>query len=151
MSGELVKCPGELLSFSNAATSTGASLRAAVEKNQRFLYIYRVSVAVFGRCLCGRCCPMETVLESLCCREVSAFWSLVEELTPRPDVTCLTQHPGFEACCLNPFVLKIYVNFLGRHIRKPLPSCLVSAVRQQFHSGDETFHGFQWPRLDENE
>uniref|UniRef100_A0A8C2HWS8 P2X purinoreceptor 7 intracellular domain-containing protein n=1 Tax=Cyprinus carpio TaxID=7962 RepID=A0A8C2HWS8_CYPCA len=138
----------------------------------------RVSVAVFGRCLCGRCCPMETALESLCCREVSAFWSLVEELTPRPDVTCLTQHPGFEACCLNPFVLKIsyepkhvsniliprkyrYTAYrqairwaygvLGRHIRKPLPSCLVSAVRQQFHSGDETFHGFQWPRLDENE
>ena len=50
---------------------------------------------------------METVVESLCCREVSAFWSLVEELTPQPaDVTCLTQHPGFKACCLNPFVLK---------------------------------------------
>ena len=56
---------------------------------------------------------MESVVESLCCREVSAFWSLVEELSPRPaDVTCLTQHPGFEAFCLNPFVLKIaYTHF----------------------------------------
>ena len=60
---------------------------------------------------------METVVESLCCREVSAFWSLVEELSPRPaDVTCLTQHPGFEACCLNPFVLKIaYTHFKQDH------------------------------------
>uniref|UniRef100_A0A8C5D3V0 P2X purinoreceptor 7 intracellular domain-containing protein n=1 Tax=Gadus morhua TaxID=8049 RepID=A0A8C5D3V0_GADMO len=68
-------------------------------------------------CLCGRCRPMETVVESLCCREVSAFWSLVEELNPRPaDVTCLTQHPGFEACCLNPFVLKIaYTHFRQDH------------------------------------
>ncbi|KAK0131405.1 Serine/threonine-protein phosphatase 6 regulatory ankyrin repeat subunit A [Merluccius polli] len=131
-----------------------------------------------AKCLCGRCRPMETVVESLCCREVSAFWSLVEELTPRPaDVTCLTQHPGFDACCLNPFVLKIaYSHFrqdhgplqasrheqyrytayrqairwaygvLGLHIRKPLPSCLVSTIRQQFQSGDETYHGFQWPQ-----
>uniref|UniRef100_A0A8C5A1U9 P2X purinoreceptor 7 intracellular domain-containing protein n=1 Tax=Gadus morhua TaxID=8049 RepID=A0A8C5A1U9_GADMO len=139
----------------------------------------RVCVAVFGRCLCGRCHPMETVVESLCCREVSAFWSLVEELTPRPaDVTCLTQHPGFEACCLNPFVLKIaYTHFrqdhesflliprqyrytayrqairwaygvLGRSIRKPLPSCVVSTIRQQFQNADQTYQGFQWPCLD---
>ena len=73
----------------------------------------RVCVAVFGRCLCGRCRPMESVVESLCCREVSAFWSLVEKLSARPaDVTCLTQHPGFEACCLNPFVLKIAYTYL---------------------------------------
>uniref|UniRef100_A0A8C5CZA4 RecF/RecN/SMC N-terminal domain-containing protein n=1 Tax=Gadus morhua TaxID=8049 RepID=A0A8C5CZA4_GADMO len=69
------------------------------------------------RCLCGRCRPMESVVESLCCREVSAFWSLVEKLSPRPaDVTCLTQHPGFDACCLNPFVLKIaYTHFKQDH------------------------------------
>ncbi|CAL8370769.1 unnamed protein product [Arctogadus glacialis] len=79
---------------------------------------------------------MESVVESLCCREVSAFWSLVEELSPRPaDVTCLTQHPGFEACCLNLFVLKIaYTHFKQDHgplqastheqYRCPLPRCL---------------------------
>uniref|UniRef100_A0A8C1W595 Uncharacterized protein n=1 Tax=Cyprinus carpio TaxID=7962 RepID=A0A8C1W595_CYPCA len=112
-------------------------------------------------CLCGRCRPMETALESLCCREVS--------------------HPGFESCCLNPFVLKIaYTHFrqdhgplqasthdlmnqkmfptyssLGNtgtlHTGRLYASCLVSAVRQQFHSGDKIYHGFQWPRLDENE
>uniref|UniRef100_A0A8C2G5E3 Uncharacterized protein n=1 Tax=Cyprinus carpio TaxID=7962 RepID=A0A8C2G5E3_CYPCA len=106
-------------------------------------------------CLCGRCRPMETALESLCCREVS--------------------HPGFEACCLNPFVLKIaythfrqdhgplqastheYVNCLFTFYTKSYEPKNVSNIliprqyRQQFHSGDKIYHGFQWPRLDENE
>ena len=74
-----------------------------------------VSLCLAGVCV-GGVVPWKLV-ESLCCREVSAFWSLVEELTPRPaDVTCLTQHPGFEACCLNPFVLKIaYTHFRQDH------------------------------------
>ena len=32
--------------------------------------------------LCGRCCPMETAVESLWCRQVSEFWSLVESHGP---------------------------------------------------------------------
>jgi hypothetical protein len=28
---------------------------------------------------------------------------------------------------------------------------LVSTIRPQFQSGDQTYQGFQWPRLDENE
>ncbi|CAL8339008.1 unnamed protein product, partial [Boreogadus saida] len=39
----------------------------------------------------------------------------------------------------------------GRSIRKPLPSCVVSTIGQQFQSGDHTYQVFQWPRLDENE
>ena len=39
---ELVKCPGELLSFSTAAMSTGASLRAAVHNNNTFLFYFTV-------------------------------------------------------------------------------------------------------------
>ncbi|CAL8365848.1 unnamed protein product [Arctogadus glacialis] len=57
-------------------------------------------------CLCGKCQPMSSAEESMCCREVDPFWALVETLNPRPDVTCLTLHPGFEGCCLNPFVLQ---------------------------------------------
>ncbi|CAL8370495.1 unnamed protein product [Boreogadus saida] len=57
-------------------------------------------------CLCGKCQAMSSAEESMCCREVDPFWALVETLNPRPDVTCLTLHPGFEGCCLNPFVLQ---------------------------------------------
>uniref|UniRef100_A0A667WI64 P2X purinoreceptor 7 intracellular domain-containing protein n=1 Tax=Myripristis murdjan TaxID=586833 RepID=A0A667WI64_9TELE len=118
---------------------------------------------------------MASAQESMCCREVDAFWALVESLTPRPDISCLTQHPGFEASCLNPFVLQIaYMSFrqehgplqaskheqyrytayrqvvrwaygiLGRHIRKPLPSCVVSAIRRQFPEEGGTYKGFEW-------
>lgn len=45
--------------------------------------------------------------ECMCYGEVDAFWALFENLTPRPDITFLTLHLGFEACCLNPFVLHI--------------------------------------------
>uniref|UniRef100_A0A8C1GBL2 P2X purinoreceptor 7 intracellular domain-containing protein n=1 Tax=Cyprinus carpio TaxID=7962 RepID=A0A8C1GBL2_CYPCA len=113
-----------------------------------------VCVAVFGRCLCGRCRPMETVVESLCCREVSAFWSLVEDLTPRTHEYVhglyrrkMTQ---YRYTAYRQAIRWAY-GVLGRSIRKPLPSCVVSTIRQQFQSGDQTYQGFQWPRLDENE
>ena len=70
----------------------------------------------FDRCLCGKCQPMSSAEESMCCREVDPFWALVETLNPRPDVTCLTLHPGFEGCCLNPFVLQVaYLAFKQEH------------------------------------
>ena len=52
-------------------------------------------------CVCGL-----SAVESVCCREVNAFWSLVEQLDPRPaDLTCL-----------NPFVLRIaYSHFRQDH------------------------------------
>ena len=59
---------------------------------------------------------MSSAEESMCCREVDPFWALVETLNPRPDVTCLTLHPGFEGCCLNPFVLQVaYLAFKQEH------------------------------------
>ncbi|XP_071060469.1 P2X purinoceptor 7-like isoform X2 [Pseudochaenichthys georgianus] len=134
-------------------------------------------------CLCGECQPMTSAVKSMCCREVDPFWALVENLTPRLDITCLTLHPGFEACCLNPFVLQIaYMNFrqehgplqasrheqyrytayrqvirwaygvLGRHIRKPLPSCVVSAIRRQFpEEGAGIYKGFEWPHFGDDQ
>ncbi len=55
---------------------------------------------------------MVTAEESQCCRELDAHWALVENVTPTLDVQCLALHPGFEACCLNPYVLQIaYMHF----------------------------------------
>ncbi|CAL9693741.1 unnamed protein product [Knipowitschia caucasica] len=129
-------------------------------------------------CLCGKCQFMPTAEESMCCREVDAYWTLVEKINPpQPNITCLTEHPGFEACCLNPYVLQIaYLNFrqefgplvatqheqyrytayrqvvrwaygiLGRHIRKPIPSCIVSIIRNSFPEQGQ-YKGFQWANL----
>ena len=56
---------------------------------------------------------METEEESSCCTESREIFSLVTKLEdPPPDITCITQHPGFEASCLNHFVLQIaYYDF----------------------------------------
>jgi len=84
---------------------------------------------LFNRCLCGRCEAMPSAVESMCCREVDAYWSLVQNLDPPEDITCLTLHPPqkilpashsiqglIEASCLNPFVLQIaYLNFRQEH------------------------------------
>ncbi|XP_039540209.1 P2X purinoceptor 7-like [Pimephales promelas] len=133
-------------------------------------------------CLCGKCEAMFSAEESQCCREVDAYWALVENVTPRLDVQCLTLHPGFEACCLNPYVLQIaYMHFrqdhgplqasrheqyrytayrlvvrwaygiLGRHIRKPLPACVVSAIRGQFPEEGGLYKGFEWPNFVDNQ
>lgn len=57
-------------------------------------------------CLCGLCHPIESAVESMCCHEVNAFWSLVEQLDLRQaDLTRL-----------NPFVLRIaYSHFRQDH------------------------------------
>lgn len=52
----------------------------------------------------------------MCCREAAAYWTLVKDVTPRLDVQCVTQHPGFEVCCLNPYVLQIaYMHYRREH------------------------------------
>jgi len=47
-------------------------------------------------------------------------------------------------------VIRWAYGVLGRSIRKTLLSCVVSTIRQNFQSGDQTYQGFQWPHLDEN-
>ena len=45
--------------------------------------------------------------------------NLLESLVPRPDtILCITDHPGFQACCLNPYVLQVaYHAYRERHGR----------------------------------
>ncbi|XP_041830022.1 uncharacterized protein LOC121632513 [Melanotaenia boesemani] len=139
--------------------------------------IWRINQTAW--CLCGHCQPMSSAEESICCREIPAIWSLVEDLHPQPEgITCVGQHPGFSACCLNPWVLQVaYSAFkqehgpldltqneqfrytayrqmvrwahgvLGRHVRKPLPACVVSAIRLAFPDEHGVYQGFRWPDL----
>uniref|UniRef100_A0A8C2F2C3 Uncharacterized protein n=1 Tax=Cyprinus carpio TaxID=7962 RepID=A0A8C2F2C3_CYPCA len=107
--------------------------------------------------LCGKCEAMVTAEESECCRELDAHWVFVENVT---------LHPGFEACCLNPYVLQTayilfnimilkYLNilfyfiylFMSRHIRKTLPACVVSAIIRQFPEERGLYEGFLWTHL----
>ena len=76
----------------------------------------RLISVLLARCLCGHCEAMASAVDSMCCREVDAYWALVQDLVPATDITCLTLHPGFDACCLNQFSLQVaYLNFRQEH------------------------------------
>ncbi|XP_049272492.1 uncharacterized protein LOC119397913 [Rhipicephalus sanguineus] len=53
-------------------------------------------------CQCGHCRPMETELESLCCKDVERVRALIPE-----EVGCITAHPTFQQACLNIHTLAV--------------------------------------------
>lgn len=54
------------------------------------------------RCTCGRCRPMDTEQESVCCREIDQVANHAPE-----GAKCITSHPGFEHICLNIHALQV--------------------------------------------
>ncbi|XP_068684488.1 uncharacterized protein [Montipora foliosa] len=63
-----------------------------------------------NRCLCGNCHKMWREEENICCREIEEIQRKnleaveIEHLGAPPD--CIVQHPGFQAVCLNHWVLQ---------------------------------------------
>ena len=51
-------------------------------------------------CACGKCLPMATEQESVCCKEVREIALKVE------PHACITEHPSFERVCLDSEVLQ---------------------------------------------
>ena len=47
---------------------------------------------------------MPTVVECLCCTEIEQMIDMLQQFDP--DLTCITGHEGFEAVCLNVWVLQ---------------------------------------------
>uniref|UniRef100_A0A8C2I4C7 Uncharacterized protein n=1 Tax=Cyprinus carpio TaxID=7962 RepID=A0A8C2I4C7_CYPCA len=84
---------------------------------------------------------MLTTEESQCCRELDAFWVLVENVNPTLAVQRLTLHPGFEASKYLQVVRWAY-SILSRHIRKTLPAWVVSAIIRQFPEEGGLYKGF---------
>ncbi|KAL2093149.1 hypothetical protein ACEWY4_010461 [Coilia grayii] len=132
------------------------------------------------RCSCGHCKAMPSAEESMCCRELEAYWSLVQQLVPFSNISCLTQHPGFDACCLNPFSLQVaYLAFRQEYgpLQASRPEqfrytayrqvvrwaygivgrevrktipACVVATIRKQYSEGQAYRGFQWPHLEEN-
>ncbi|XP_071828109.1 uncharacterized protein [Apostichopus japonicus] len=55
---------------------------------------------------CGQCAVMPTARECRCCREIEKVRNVMDE----EGAACITLHPGFEAVCLNPWVLQTAYN-----------------------------------------
>lgn len=47
---------------------------------------------------------MPTVVECVCCREIDQMYDLMQG--SGPTAQCITEHEGFEAVCLNVWVLQ---------------------------------------------
>uniref|UniRef100_T1ILK0 Uncharacterized protein n=1 Tax=Strigamia maritima TaxID=126957 RepID=T1ILK0_STRMM len=53
-------------------------------------------------CKCENCVVMNTDIECKCCLEISKL----EDKCKEENISCITNHPGFEGVCLNPWVLQ---------------------------------------------
>ena len=58
----------------------------------------------FDRCQCGHCVAMPTSRECICCCEVERVVLKKEENSS--EISCITDHEGFESVCLNVWVLQ---------------------------------------------
>ena len=51
------------------------------------------------------CQSMPSVPESVCCHEIGQKWQKIEEQT-EVQMSCITEHPGFQSTCLDVWVLE---------------------------------------------
>lgn len=65
---------------------------------------------IYFRCTCGNCQILNRNEECTCCSEFSQFCDKNREAVETGEVAeapvCITQHPGFQAVCLNRWVLQ---------------------------------------------
>lgn len=59
---------------------------------------------------------MSTVAESICCREIKAMLEAVQaEGSAEGSAECIASHPGFQAVCLDEWVLKVAYSAYKQH------------------------------------
>ena len=62
------------------------------------------------------CQPMPSVPESVCCHEIGQIWQKIEEQT-EVQMSCITEHPGFQSTCLDVWVLETaYFAYIGNNM-----------------------------------
>lgn len=63
------------------------------------------------RCRCESCQIMDRNIECVCCQEVMEVVNknaeVYDKLHPPAPYQCITDNPGFQAVCLNPWVLQV--------------------------------------------
>lgn len=70
------------------------------------MYVH-VFIFLSKRCSCGRCVVMDCVHNCKCCKEVDAIQQKIQHTGVDPSsFDCFTEHPWYEATCLNPGTLE---------------------------------------------
>ena len=68
-------------------------------------YALLIKLAIYNRCECGHCILMATSAKCVCCKEVTQIMAKIKEAN-ESIISCITERPGFEAVCLNVWVLQ---------------------------------------------
>uniref|UniRef100_A0A3Q3E964 Uncharacterized protein n=1 Tax=Hippocampus comes TaxID=109280 RepID=A0A3Q3E964_HIPCM len=118
----------------------------------------------FFRCTCGKCQQMPTAVECVCCHEIQEVVTVRRQGEEHFNqvLYCITDHPGLNAVCLDPYGLQVAwmtykqqykgkafdgpQDFLGQDNRVVLPACAVSCIRAHFPPPEEesaVFKGFR--------
>ena len=61
------------------------------------------------------CQPMPSVPESVCCHEIGQIWQKIEEQA-EVQMSCITEHPGFQSTCLDVWSLKRRIMHIGNNM-----------------------------------
>ena len=124
-------------------------------------------------CLCNKCMPMNAEVESLCCRDTNDipdnYFQGYNCVTESEDfqTVCLSEpvlktaisainhykneslelnERSFRFAAYKQYIFWIY-NYLGKGIRKVIPSCVVWKIRDKFKLDDEVFVPFKESEL----
>lgn len=83
---------------------------------------------------------METNAECVCCREIFEMVAKTDEAND-PSILCITRQPGFNAVCLNVWVLQAaYFQYRQEHGRtSPAPPTLHEYVNSNFSLDESSF------------
>lgn len=81
-----------------------SQLKNVIEKSQETLLV--ALLTHIYRCSCDHCTPMPSIKESVCCQETHIQNKIIEFNEDGGDISCITQHPGFQPVCLDRYVLE---------------------------------------------
>ncbi|XP_014663256.1 PREDICTED: adipocyte plasma membrane-associated protein-like isoform X1 [Priapulus caudatus] len=74
--------------------------------SEEFLLIAEAGKARILRCVCFNCQTMTTARECVCCAEIPEVVAKIGE-AQMTNVKCITDHPGMQAVCLDPWSVQV--------------------------------------------
>ena len=61
------------------------------------------------------CQPMPSVPESVGCHQIGQVWQKIEEQM-EVQMSCITEHPGFQSTCLDVWVVEMHIMHIGNNM-----------------------------------
>ena len=109
-------------------------------------------------CICGKCRPMPLALENVCCRQspcitMSEMFDTnvlnrdVLSIAIVSSADVLASHPIYNPASYRKAAYRQWImwqrGYMGRGVRRVVPSCVVLAVKSRFPAPDGNYLGFK--------